>query len=388
MSPNPEGWRRARTLLFFFLFLSITVSSLLPAVEKAKKRSNAAEAASAESVPKPQLLNADTDPTLRYPVARMGHGVLSLSFGWFDVTRSSAHYEVVVPAGRSGDSFGVSRKEIEGLDFQGLFMEFQSLQGNDCRNTPGCAFEGSVVVKNKQTIFYLPQSQWGTVHGGPGVVRATERGSHVTGSICEAIRNFDRALAQVRPPAPPAVVAQPVAPPSEPKPAAPVAPPAPPTIVLSAPSGAGPNQVLELKESPLVIRGVAMDSTGIPVVSINGAPANMRPQNAQAAEFWTDPLPLQSGGNRIQIVASNSAHVEAQLVFIVHYTPKPSPNPRALSKPQIIALLQGGVLSERIAAIIKERGIKFTPTADDLDDLRAAGADAELIAAIQQAPPP
>ncbi len=157
--------------------------------------------------------------------------------------------------------------------------------------------------------------------------------------------------------------------------------------MLSAPSGAGANQVIEVKESPLVIRGVAMDSTGIPVVSINGALANMRPQNAQAAEFWTDPLPLQSGGNRIQIVASNSAHVEAQLVFIVHYAPRPPPNPRALSKPQIISLLQGGVLSGRIATIIKERGIKFTPTADDLNDLRAAGADDELIGAIQQAAP-
>jgi hypothetical protein len=381
MSPNPNVWRKGRAVLLLFLIISVT--SAVAVVERAKKRPNTPDEASTESIPKPQLLNADTDPTLRYPVARMGHGVLSLSFGWFDVTRSSARYEVVVPPGRAGDSFGVSRKEIESLDFQGLFMEFQSLQGNDCRNSPGCAFEGSVVVKNKQMIFYLPQSQWGTVHGGPGVVRAAERGSHVTGSIYEAIRHFDRALALVKPPAPPAVVAQPVAtPPPEPKPAM---PPVAPTIVLSAPSGAGANQVIELKESPLVIRGVAMDTTGIPVVSINGALANMRPQNAQAAEFWTDPLPLQSGGNRIQIVASNSAHVEAHLVFIVHYTPKPPPNPRALSKPQIISLLRGGVLATRIADLIKDRGISFMPTADDLGDIRAAGGNDEVIQAVQQA---
>jgi hypothetical protein len=130
-----------------------------------------------------------------------------------------------------------------------------------------------------------------------------------------------------------------------------------------------------------------MDTTGVPVVSINGVPANMRPQNSQAAEFWTEPLTLQPGGNRFQIVASNSAHVEAQLVFIAHFTPKPPPDPRALSKPQIISLLQGGVTCERIAALVRERGIKFPPTDDNLADLRAAGSDDALIEAIQQAAP-
>jgi len=365
------------------LAVGVLVCSSFASSEKAKKRSDAPDQVSSEAFPKPQLLNVDKDPTLRFPVGRMGHGVFSLSFGWFDVTRNSVHYEVVVPAARAGDSFRVSRKEIEGLDFQGLFLEFESLQGNDCHNQPGCSFDGGAVVKNKQMIWYVPQSQWGTVHGGPGVVRAAERGEDGTTSIFEAMRHFDTALALVEPPG--AVAAQPAAkPPAEPKPAP---PPAAPTIALSMPTGVTANQVLELKESPLTIRGVAMDSTGIPAVNINGAPANMRPQNAQAAEFWAEPLPLQPGDNRIQITASNSAHVETQLVFIVRYTPKPPPDPRALSKPQIIALLQGGVLCPRIANLIKERGIKFTPSADDLADLRAAGSDDELIAAIQQAAP-
>ena len=137
--------------------------------------------------------------------------------------------------------------------------------------------------------------------------------------------NFDGVMALVKPPAPPPapVIAQPVAPAPPPKP---VAPPSPPAIVLSSPPGAGENQTLELEESTVVIRGVAMDSTGIPVVRINGSPANMRPQTTQAAEFWSDPLPLQAGSNPIQIVASNSAHVETNLALTVHYQPKPLRN--------------------------------------------------------------
>ena len=93
-------------------------------------------------------------------------------------------------------------------------------------------------------------------------------------SVCQAIRNFDNVLAMVKPPAPPVTTAV-VAPPPEPKPSA---PPAPPAIVVASPSGAGANQTIESNESTLVIRGVAMDSTGIPVVSINGTGVNMRPQ--------------------------------------------------------------------------------------------------------------
>ena len=58
-----------------------------------------------------------------------------------------------------------------------------------------------------------------------------------------------------------------------------------------APSGAGENRTVEVNESPLTIRGVAIDSSGLPTITINGAPAALRPQTAQAAEFWSDPLP-------------------------------------------------------------------------------------------------
>jgi hypothetical protein len=80
--------------------------------------------------------------------------------------------------------------------------------------------------------------------------------------------------------------------------------------------------------------------------------------------------------------------VEAKVVFTVNYTPKAAPvNPRALGKADIISLLQGAVPASRVAAIVQDRTVKFTPTADDLNDIRAAGGSDELIQAIQQAAP-
>jgi hypothetical protein len=131
-----------------------------------------------------------------------------------------------------------------------------------------------------------------------------------------------------------------------------------------------------------------MDSTGIPVVRINGSPANMRPQTLQAAEFWSDPLTLQLGSNTFQIVAANSDQVDAKLVVTINYKPKTAPvNTKGLDKPEIISLLQGGVPPARITDLIRERGIKFSPGADDLNEIRTAGGTDELIKAIQQATP-
>jgi hypothetical protein len=130
-----------------------------------------------------------------------------------------------------------------------------------------------------------------------------------------------------------------VAPPPEPK-ASEL--PSSPAIVLASPSGVSPNQTVESNESPLVIRGVATDRTGILVVTINGSAANMRPQSAQAAEFWSEPLQI-----------------------------KPGNTPNA-----------------RIEDLIRERGIKFAPTADDLNEIRQTGGNEELIQAIQQAASP
>ena len=357
MSPNRKTWRwrcRAFLLLPFF-----ALPLVLLAQTKGSKRGGGSEIS---GTIRPDLLNAQVDPTLRFPVMSMSG---STTYGWLDITSSTIRYSVVQPANKANLSFEVSRYAVRDPRFSGSVLTFK---------TP----------RKEQMIIYLPQDAWGS--GRRGSDSARERLG--TSSIYNTLMNFDVVLASVKPPPPPPapVVVQTVVPPPPPKP---VAPPAPPAIVVASPSGAGENQTVEMNESTLVIRGVAMDSTGIPVVSINGTPANMRPQNPQAAEFWSDPLPLQTGNNPILITATNSAHVEAKVAFTVHYAPKAAPvNPKALDKAEIISLLQGAVPASRVAGIVQERGIKFTPTADDLNEIRAAGGSDELIQAIQQAAPP
>lgn len=358
---------RARRIahLILVLFIIVGTLSVLAAAQMARKKSRGSGGTSPDDYTKPQLMSADTNPTLRYPVAS-GYG--RITCGWLDVTRKAIRYSVVQPPDKISDGFDMSTTEITDMSIEQSWLVFR-------RSTE----------RKKYSIFYLSQERCGATHGGRAVYAASSAGSLGTASIFQAIRNFDNVLAMVKPPEP--VIAAPVAtPPPAP---APSAPPSPPAVVISEPGGAGANQTVDLQDSPLVVRGVAMDSTGIPVVNINGRPANMRPQSTQAAEFWSEPLPLQSGANPIRITAVNSGHVETNVTFTIRYTPKAPPfNPKALGKAEIISLLQGAVPSSRVAGIVKDRGVKFTPTAEDLNDIRAAGGDDELIQAIQQAVPP
>lgn len=153
-----------------------------------------------------------------------------------------------------------------------------------------------------------------------------------------------------------------------------------------APSGTNQNQTVEVNDSPLTIRGVAMDDSGLPTITINGAPAALRPKSEKVAEFWSDPIPLKPGDNPFEIVATSSAKADFHFQFVARFTPKVAPvNPRALGKDEIISLLQGGVPAPHVVELVRDRGIKFTPTPADLNDIRAAGGSEDLIQAVQQA---
>ncbi len=358
-----------RTAFFLILITNVTLATAA-AQARRKAGSENTVASSPIQFTKPELINADTNPTLRYPVAGSPWANLIyagyLAYGWFDVTRTGVHFSVVEPAKRSGEGFYLPTWQLKRAEI-------------DASSQLGLSRDGTImafpVLPSARSLGYFPE-KWRGAGGGGGR-------RHGTASMLDAIKDFDRVLAMVKPPAPvPAVaVAPPVAPPKQE-----LKPPAPPVIVLASPSGASANQTIETNEASLVVRELATDSTGIPLVKINGVTANMRPQNTQAAEFWTDPLPMKPGDNPVEISASNSAHVETTVAFTVHYTPTAPPaNPRALDKAEIISLLSGQVPSPRVAEIVKERGVKFSPTADDLNEIRAAGGTDELILAIQKA---
>jgi hypothetical protein len=150
--------------------------------------------------------------------------------------------------------------------------------------------------------------------------------------------------------------------------------------------------MVEFNKSPLIIRGIVMDSSGIPIVTINGFSAALRPKSAQAAEFTSDPMVLQAGDNRLEITATSPSHTEAKVFFLARFTPPAAPtpppappaNPRGLARDDILQLLKGDVPSTRVAGLVKERGIKFTPTEDYFDQIRAAGGGDDLIDALKQ----
>ena len=135
------------------------------------------------------------------------------------------------------------------------------------------------------------------------------------------------------------------------------------------------------------------DPSGLPAVTINGAPAGLLPKGPQSAEFSSGPLRLKAGDNNFEVVATNAARLESRMDFIVHYasTVVPvvrttsQPSSKALTKQDIISLLTGAVPSARVAELVKEQGISFTPTAADLKDIRAAGGGDDLVNALSNA---
>jgi hypothetical protein len=308
---------------------------------------------------RPELIDAPANPTLRYPVMPGGSS-FGINYGWLDINNTTIRYTAVQPKNKSSRSFEVARLGISDLRLNNGWVYFRSSD-------------------ERLQFAYMPQDRWGSVHTGPGMNSAASRESIGSSSIYKTLLNFDRVMALVNPQS---QISQPGAEVPSPKAAAPTSPPA---IVLSSPAGAVEGRAVDWQDPSIVIRGVAMDSTGIPAVKVNGMAANMRPQTAQAAEFWSDPITLQLGVNTIRIVASNSARLEGRLTLSVNYKPKsPETNLRGLDKSEIVNLLKGGVPAARVADLIRQRGIKFSPSDADMSEIRAAGGTQELIQAIRQ----
>jgi hypothetical protein len=429
------------------------------------------------TTPKPELLNADTNPTLRYPVCvmetpssvspnvqyRFAAPARSspVSCGWLDLTRNALNYTVVQSgsSGKPAQSPGAKFVSSEASD-----------QASAAADEDNAGFEASLsdagqavfakgllmfyISQTKVLLTYSPQGQWGMMQSQRALTEYAQQNAVGTAAILEAIKNFDSVLAEVKPPAPPALVVSLRADPAsvekghsvtlvwnsanatsldlEPSigrvaPAGQIsvtpqdsttyilsaagaagpkvatayvsvtapAPAAVPTVVVTEPSVAD-GQTVEVSSTSFVIRGVVMDASGIPVITINGRSVMMRPTSAQAAQFTSDPIELQPGENRFEVSAVNSAHGQAKVNFIARLTaapPKPQPaapttNPKGMGRVEIISLLQGDVPSARVADLVRQRGIKFVPTPDDLKEIRAAGGGDDLIDAIDQAAAP
>jgi len=141
-----------------------------------EKTKGAGGAASSFDV-KPIVLNAVTNPTLRYPAMRLSSwSTRSISYGWFDVSRTRIHYEVVQPMS----------KMSEGLD-----LPISSISDSEFDEEEWCLHFHSNSERKANLFRYLPQEHWGTIHTGLSDQRPARMGISGTRSMLKAIQNFD-----------------------------------------------------------------------------------------------------------------------------------------------------------------------------------------------------
>ena len=337
------------TLLFLLVsFLHAEAFQMAVARIGAAKSKKGASSPEVGEAPKPQLLNADSNPTLRYPVSVDQNS--SISCGWLDVTRAGVTYSVVesgkmtkplkhmkfvapgeaqyltAPEDAAGsEGFDLNFSDIKDIQLQRIFLLLYT-------------------SKEKLSLIYLSPDLWGEVAGNRRAFLELAQGNLAgTMAVQRGMQNFDSVLAEVKPP--PSAPAPDVTLHAEPMTvtkghavtlvwtssnatsldlepgigrvanaggtslvpddsttytltaAGPggtkavsvqVAVSQPgfasrPTLVLVEPSAAGTGQALEVGSSPLTIRGVVMDASGIPAVTINGRSVTIRPTRSMTA---------------------------------------------------------------------------------------------------------
>ncbi len=304
-----------------------------------------APAAAAQGVPEVTgVVGGEVE--LRYPVAHLHEK--SVCFGYLYFTREAVRYVALNPSSDRLHSVIRQRSEIVQVQKRPYFTlrlaaaEF-SLRGRPSLSfTPvsAAAIDGSRRLEDSQLPVEL---------------------------LLEAANNFQElqsrllARARARPP-----VAEPPKPSPAPPSAAPPRPAPPPaarpaSLIVSARPGG--SQVYVNDE----FRGATSASEGRLVVSAL-EPGSFRVRlSASGHQDWTQTVTLTSG---------QTLTLEAVL--------KPA-GPPPLSASEIIELLRGGVSSKRVNRLVSERGVSFALSNQTSQQIRSAGGDDPLLAAIDKA---
>ena len=205
------------------------------------------------------------------------------------------------------------------------------------------------------------------------------------------------------------------------------APSSGPKMRIMEPAVTDPTQPVEVSQRVLTLRGAVLDAHGVLSVMVGDRQAEMRSTgDIRAVEFAAKDILLHEGLNRVNVVATNVDHQNAQFEVLLWYrasnvpapatpppapsetearktaspetaTPQPAPaaEPAAppagsseavpLHKDEILQMVQNMMPSEQIVELVIESGIDFEPTHDYLETLRKAGAKENLIDAVRQA---
>jgi hypothetical protein len=151
-------------VIVLLLFSVATLRAASPQARRPKgKALGVAQAQALSEVQDPQLVGAEPNPVLRYPVAVDEGG--KMSCGWLDVARRGIRYTEEEAAKAKGD-----------LGFQAA-----SQQITDTRMLPRVL--QITVGKRKIELAYIPQVHWDSVRNGKNFLVIAERYINGTASI-------------------------------------------------------------------------------------------------------------------------------------------------------------------------------------------------------------
>src|SRR5574340_780133 len=106
------GFRSSRVTWVVLAVAALCTANFSTSASARKRRAEPSEP-NFDAV-KPQLRNADTNPTLRFPIAyiyrQFGPG---LSYGWLDITRENVRYAAEEPPQMAGEGFEFTQAQIK-----------------------------------------------------------------------------------------------------------------------------------------------------------------------------------------------------------------------------------------------------------------------------------
>ena len=136
----------------------------------------------------------------------------------------------------------------------------------------------------------------------------------------------------------------------------------------------------ETDKESVHVRGIAAGFRTVDRVEIAGKPATFHTNPAGEVEFEADAVPLNVGANTIQGFVV--PHDGSRLPFNVQVQRKPPPGPPPLALSEVLEALQKGVPAARVSSLVSQFGVSFPLNDDAEKQLRAAGADADLLLTI------
>ncbi len=136
----------------------------------------------------------------------------------------------------------------------------------------------------------------------------------------------------------------------------------------------------ETDKETINVRGLAVGFRAIDRIEVAGRPATLHSNPAGEVEFQADAVPLTVGPNAIQGFVNG--HDGARLPFKVEVKRNPPPGPPPLTLNEVIEALQKGVPPARVTSLVGQFGVSFALTDDAEKQLRAAGADTNLLLVI------